>query len=392
MEPRRRISTRQRLAVIDRSLQSRLTRLRKRWLSVVQVAVASGLAFYVAQLLWGHATPFFAPITSIIVIGFSGGERVKRALEMSFACVLGVLIGDLLLYVLGTGLEPWHITLMVGVAYALASFLSNSQLVANQVAIGTVLIATILRPDADVTGIDRTLDAFVGSVIGLLVVALIPSSALGEARQKVANLLALQSSVLHDVAEGLSTSDPDLIAEALRQVRSSQSNVDAMVTAAKSSLESTKISPLMWGSRRYARSIGRVLIPADNTVRTARVLARRAYVLTADKDSATQKQIELIDELGDIAYSLSLVFQAKSTAQEAAEIPDLVRRLRVVGAELDMSVAGENPVLSNYALLAQSRSYVADLLQVCGMSHDSAVAVLAPTTDTPAVPPEVWEP
>ncbi|GAB3946133.1 aromatic acid exporter family protein [Corynebacterium tapiri] len=359
---------------------------------MVQVAVASGLAFYVAQLLWGHATPFFAPITSIIVIGFSGGERVKRALEMSFACVLGVLIGDLLLYVLGTGLEPWHITLMVGVAYALASFLSNSQLVANQVAIGTVLIATILRPDADVTGIDRTLDAFVGSVIGLLVVALIPSSALGEARQKVANLLALQSSVLHDVAEGLSTSDPDLIAEALRQVRSSQSNVDAMVTAAKSSLESTKISPLMWGSRRYARSIGRVLIPADNTVRTARVLARRAYVLTADKDSATQKQIELIDELGDIAYSLSLVFQAKSTAQEAAEIPDLVRRLRVVGAELDMSVAGENPVLSNYALLAQSRSYVADLLQVCGMSHDSAVAVLAPTTDTPAVPPEVWEP
>ena len=51
----------------------------------------------------------------------------------------------------------------------------------------------------------------------------------------------------------------------------------------------------------------------------------------------------------------------------------------------------DDPVLSEYAILSQVRFLTVDLLMVTGMSQESAAAVLAPTSSTPAYPPEVWE-
>lgn len=386
---KQRMSTRNRLKSLDESLHARVTRLRKRAWSIIQIAVASGIAFWVAQTLLDHPVPAFAPISVIIVVGLSGGDRVARAFEMSMGCVLGVLVGDLLIMWLSN--DWWQITVMIAVAMSLASIFSKSPLVANQVAIGTVLIATIMPPGSETTGVDRTLDALVGSVIGILTVALLPSSALSRVRQEVSNVLSLAASVLSDVADGLKTQDPDLIYEALTEIRGSQDNVDAMLNAAKQGRESSQLSPLMWGSRRYVRSIDRILAPVDNCVRDVRVLARRSHVLTVDSDLVTEEQIEIIDELSDIALELSNLYEAKSEMQEAREIPDLVKRLRIVGARQKISVAGEDAVLSNYAILAQTRSITVDLMQVCGMSLQSSQAVLAPTSKTPAIPPEIWK-
>lgn len=371
-------------------MQARWKRLRKRALSILQIAVAAAIAFWVAQAVLGHEVPFFAPIAVIIVVGLTGGERVQRSIEMSIGCVLGVLVGDLLF--LGLGTDPWQIGLMIGLAMGTASLFSKSTLVANQAAIGTVLIATIMPPGAETTGIDRTLDAFVGSAVGLLTIALIPTSALSGVRQEVANVLSLASSVLHDVADGLESHDEKLIVEALDEVRGSQANINTMLTAAKSGRESVRISPLMWGRRRTYRSIDRILPPVDNCVRSTRVLARRAWVLARDHDYATPLQVNIIDELAEIMLDLANLFEAGSELHQHEEIPDLVARLRVLGARADMSVVGEDPVLSNYAVLSQSRALIVDLLQICGMSYDSAVAILAPTSSTPAVPPEVWNP
>lgn len=381
--------TRERLQQIEGSVQARLKRLRKRALSILQVSVAAAVAFWAAQTILGHEVPFFAPIAVIIVIGLTGGERVQRGIEMSIGCVLGVLVGDLLF--LGLGTDFWQIGIMIAIGMSVASLFSKSPLVSNQVAIGTVLIATIMPPGAETTGVDRTLDAIVGSTVGLLTVALIPSSALNRVRQEVANVMYLASSVLSDVADGLEDGNRELIQEALDEVRGSQASINAMLTAAKSGRESTNISPLMWNRRRLYRSIDRVLTPVDNCVRSTRVLARRAWVLSRDGDEVTMLQVNIIDELADIMLDLANLFEAGSSLHQHEEIPDLVARLRVLGARADMSVVGEEPVLSNYSILGQSRSLIVDLLQVCGMSEDSALAVLAPTSKTPAVPPEIWD-
>ncbi len=386
-----RMGARQRLAAFDESLQARLRRVRGRGWSILQVALGAGVAYWLAMEVLGHVQPFFAPITVVIVLGLSGGERIKKALEMSLACVVGVLVGDLMF--LGMGSGGWQIAVVVAVGLTVASFLSKSALVSNQIAIGGILITTILPPGSESTGVDRTMDAIVGSTVAMIIIALLPTSPLSAGRREASKVLSMVSSVLDDVADGLRSGDERLVDEALIAARGSQGQINAMAAAARSGAESTRISPLLWSRRRNVRHLERLVSPADNAIRNARVLARRALVLVQDQDhgSVTQQQLELLDELAEVALTLSDVYAGRDQLDEAFEIPDLVNQLRGLGARSGMEAAGENAVLSSYAVLAQTRSIITDLLEVCGMSRESAVAVLAPTSETPAFPPEVRE-
>ena len=167
----KRISTRERLRHLDHSLVSRAQRVRKRFIFIVQAAVGAGLAFWVAQTFFGHEIPFFAPIAVVVTLGISGGNRLNKALEMSVAGVVGVGVGQLLVHTLGTG--DWQIAAGVAISLTVAALLSKSQLVSNQVAIGAILIATIMPHGG---GTERIIDAAIGSVIGVLSIALIPKT------------------------------------------------------------------------------------------------------------------------------------------------------------------------------------------------------------------------
>lgn len=369
-------------------MQSRVRRIRKRIFPILQTAAGAGLAYWVAQSFFGHEVPFFAPIAVVIILSLSGGERTRRAAEMALGVTVGVGLGDLLFPLLGPG--AWQIAVAVAIALFIASFLSKSQLVSNQVAIGSILIATIMPPGTAGGGPDRMIDALIGSAIGLLTIALMPTSPLGRARQEVSKVLGIASSVLDDVATALEKGDVKALDEALAAVHGSQNDINTMLTAAKTGRENSRLSPLLWGWRRRVRSLERILQPVDNVIRNVRVLARRALVLCEDEDRVTARQVNIIDELADVAASLSDLYESHGEVNEATEIPELVRRLRVLGARADMGVISDEPVLSEYVVLAQSRSIIADLLQVCGMSRESSLAMLAPTSSHPAYPPEVW--
>ena len=240
-------------------------------------------------------------------------------------------------------------------------------------------------------GTERIIDAAIGSVIGIISIALIPNSALRDARHEIAKVLSVASSVLHDVAEGAEAGDSERIEDALQQVRGTQSNIDHMLEATASGREIAGVSPFRWGSRKHLRSIERILTPVDNATRNVRVLARRCMVLSVDGDKITPRLINIIDELAEIALELSQIYETSARVSQAHEIPGIVNRLRIIGARTDLSVISDDPVLSEYAILSQVRFLTVDLLMVSGMSRESAAAVLAPTSSTPAYPPEVWE-
>ena len=383
-----RIGTLERLRRVEGSLESRALRVRKRLFRIVQVAVAAGLSFWVAQAVFGHPVPFFAPITVIIILGLSGGDRIRRALELSLGVIVGVGLGDLLVHYTPDGL--WRIPLIVGISLLVASFLSTSPLVSNQVAIGSILIATILPPGTEGGGPDRMVDAFIGAAIGLLTLALLPSSPLSSGRQEVSKLLGIGSSVLDDVAVALDTRSADALDKALDAVHNTQTDINNMISAAQVGREMTVLSPLLWGSRRRIRSLERILPAVESMMRNGRVLARRALVLCEDGDTVSTRLINIVDELADIAASLSDVFDGRTASNEAQDIPDLVRRLQVVGARTGMDAISPDAVLSEYVILAQARSITVDLLEVCGWSRESSLAALVPTSETPAYPPEVW--
>ena len=370
---------------LDNSLQQRLQRVRRHAVSAVQAAIAAGLAFYISQQLFGHPVPFFAPMAAVITLGLSGGARLRRAADLALGCTLGVAVGDLLIYAIGSGY--WQISLAVGTSLLVASFASSSQLLSNQVAIGSILIATIMPPGS-ASGFERPIDALIGGLTAIAVMSLLPNSPLAEGRREVAKVLSLAGSVLEDVAQALASADSAAIEMALDEVRGSQEKINAMLDAASGSQENVKVSPLLWASRAKVQSLLRILAPVDNAIRNTRVLARRAQVLIQDGDEVSAEQVDIISELSQVAHRLGVLYEARTPVSEAQEIPALVDELRSLAARAGLSVA-EGRVLSAQVILAQSRSIIVDLLQVCGMSRPSAVAQLAPTSASPAFPPEV---
>ena len=386
---KQRMGTRERLQQVDKSLQARLKRVRKRLLPIMQIGLAAGLAYFLAHDVAGHPRPFFAPISTVIIIGMTGGDRVSKSVDMALGCILGVLVGDLIFYRLGDG--GWQIAVLVAGSLLIASFFSSSVLVNNQAAIGAILIATIMPPGAEVTGIDRTVDAIIGCLVAMVTIALIPQAPMQSARAEVSKVLGIMSSVLDDVSDGLRDNNPDIIDEALELIRGSQTGIDDLAAAIKAGQETSRVSPFLWGARRYINSLARVIPPVDNAVRTSRVLARRARVLADDNDSATPAQIQLLDTLSQVCLELSEVYDVNSRVAQATVIPQCVNELRQAAQEAGMDVIPEDGVLSAYAILAQTRSLIVDLLMVCGMSHESALAALAPTSKTPRVEPETFD-
>ena len=220
--------------------------------------------------------------------------------------------------------------------------------------------------------------------------SLIPISPLSAGRKEIAIILEIISDVLTDVAHALRINNADVVRHALAAARGTQGNINNMIAAAKVGKESTRMSPLLWPERRRVKSLIRILNPVDNAIRNTRVLARRALVLLEDHDTVSEKQIQIIEELADVASQLSVLYMGKTKVSESAEIPMLVKRLRKLGSAAGLDVA-EGRVLSAQVILAQTRSIIVDLLQVCGLSKKSAVAVLKPTSEHPAMPPELWD-
>lgn len=386
---KQRMSTRERLELVDKSLQARLKRVRKRLLPIMQTGLASGLAYYLAHDVAGHPRPFFAPISVVLIVGMTGGDRVSKSVDMALGCILGVLVGDLIFYRLGAG--GWQIAVIVAGSLLIASFFSSSVLINNQAAIGAILIATIMPPGAEVTGIDRTVDAFIGCVVALATIALIPQAPMASARAEVSKVMGIMSSVLDDVAKGLRHGDAETIDEALEIIRGSQTGIDDLASAVKSGEEASRVSPFLWGTRRYINSLARVIPPVDNAVRTSRVLARRARVLVEDNDACSPQQVEILDTLAHVCLEISEVYDVNSRVAQANVIPECVNQLRGAAQNAGMSALPEDAVLSAYAVLAQTRSLIVDLLMVCGMSRESAVAALAPTSSTPRFEPESFD-
>lgn len=383
------MGTRARLQLVDKSLHSRVKRVQKRLLPILQIALAAGLAYYIAHDVMGHSRPFFAPIATVIIIGMTGGDRVSKSVEMALGCVLGVLVGDLIFYRLGAG--GWQIAVIVAGSLLIASFLSKSVLVNNQAAIGSILIATIMPPGGEFTGVDRTMDAIVGCLVAMAVIALVPQAPMSEARAEVSKVMGIVSSVLDDVATGLRERNADIIDDALEQIRGTQTGIDDLAAAIKSGEEASRVSPFLWGTRRYINSLARVIPPVDNAVRTSRVLARRAHVLVEDNDIITDKQIELLDTLSHVCLEISEVYDVNTRVAQAQVIPECVNELRAAAQAAGMDIVPKDAVLSSYAILAQTRSLIVDLLMVCGMSRESALAALVPTSTTPKYEPETFD-
>ncbi len=189
------------------TLQERVSRVRATLVLSVQAGLAAGISWLVAHELLGSPQPVFAPISAVGTLAVSVGQRFRRTMELIVGVAVGVAVGDLLIFLLGTG--PWQLCLVVTSAILLTVFAGGSVAILIQAAATAVLIVT-LSPAGHNLELPRFLDALIGGSAALLVTALLlplnPVRVLNRAAQPALDLLANQ---LDATAEGLRKRDRD---------------------------------------------------------------------------------------------------------------------------------------------------------------------------------------
>ncbi len=358
-------------------------RLKVSALPVLQCGLAAGIAWFVATTVVGHPRPFFAPIAAVVSLGLSLGARLRRSVELVCGVTVGIGVGDLLISVIGTG--AWQITLVVTLAMGTAVLIGSGPIFSMQAGTSAVLVATLLPP-GDAAGFERMVDALVGGLVGIAVVAIVPTHPVRRARRDAAGILATAGEVLQLVADGLIENDPKPIEKALRKARATQSAIDSLRSNLSGGKEISRISPLYWGSRARLARLTATADPIDNAMRNIRVLSRRSLSLVRDDEILDPR---LVDQIEKLSHALDVL--RRMILAEPGQQPDqaeAARVLRTVSSGMKPELV-ESAGISATVVFAQIRSLIVDLLQVAGLGRISAIATLPPTVPKPAYRPDL---
>ena len=349
------------------SWRTRVERLRLAWRSIFQASVSAALAWLIATKVLGHPTPFFAPVSAIITLGITVGQRGQRAAEVALGVALGIAIADLLVIQIGTG--TLQLALVVALATSAAIFLGSGQMLATQAAVSAALVAT-LQPPTDGVSFARFLDALVGGGVALTINALVlPARPLDLMRRASAPLLAELAGVLDDVAVAVERRDQELAVRTLERARTIDELSDRFGEAVDVSRETTRYAPPRRRSRgaveSYAGAAGRI----DLAVRNVRVLARGTIrALSLDENVPP----EIAGALRDLAVAV----RALPAALDEHEAAEAVREPAVRAAAEATLVLERTGNLSVSVIVGQIRSTAADLLAATGLSYDQSAGAV----------------
>jgi uncharacterized membrane protein YgaE (UPF0421/DUF939 family) len=347
-----------------------IDRLRVNGWSVVQSAVAASAAYFLAVLVLGHERPFFAAIAAVVCLGVTLGERVKRAVELVFGVAFGLMVADLLVLVLGTGVA--QIGVVVLLAMAAAVFFGGGPLLVNQAAISALLVVVLQPPDA-VFSPARFLDALVGGGIALAVNYLFPINPerlVERAARPIFDELAM---VLEDIAAALRSGDRERAERALLDARRiDDDQVKSFYEALAAGHETARLSPTRRRTLEHLELYANAGTRIDLAVINTRVLARGAA-------NAARRGDTVPPQLPEAVLDLSQAVKALATYLEEPGGPDETRRFALEAARKATEILQERHDLAISVLVGQVRSAAVDLLRSTGMDQASALQALEET-------------
>ena len=203
-------------------------RLRPVW-PVAQQTAAAVVAWLVAVRLAGHPDPFFAPVAAVIGLNATLGRRGSNAVGLMTGVVIGVIVGELALWVAPSGL--WSLAVSTFVAILVARAVNGARIVQAQAGVSAVLV-TVLGNQG--RGWDRLLDAVIGSTVALVFSQLLfvpePLRLLRRAETAVLSVLA---NSLETTAGALEHNNPRQSEQALVDLRAALREVLAELTTTR---------------------------------------------------------------------------------------------------------------------------------------------------------------
>ncbi len=346
------------------TLADRLQRVRASLLVAIQAGTAAGIAWGIAHDLIGHPAPFFAPVSAVIVLGVSVGQRMRRAIELVLGVALGIFVGDILIYFIGTG--GWQIAVGVVLAILTAVFVGGSATLIGQCASSAVLVATLAPPSHGIY-YTRFVDALVGGAVGVLVMALLlPVNPLTTVQKAAAPALDLLATELGGTAEALAANDALAAREVLARVRASESVLTKFREALGVAGETASLAPVRWRSRAPLAQYVDGAVHIDRAIRNARVLVRRAV---SALDDAEPTPPDLLTALRTLAGTVDILRRELAAGAE----PRRTRDAALAAVKHAGDAYREGLGFSGSVVVAQIRSIATDLLRATGLDETTAI-------------------
>jgi uncharacterized membrane protein YgaE (UPF0421/DUF939 family) len=347
------------------SLRTRVERLQLAARSIAQLTLAAAVAWLVATEVVGHPRPFFAPVSAIITLGLTLGQRARRAVEVIVGVALGIAVGDLLVLALGTG--AWQLALVVALAMSVALLLGSGQMFAQQAAVSAALVATLQPPTGGVT-FARALDALIGGGVALLVNAVVlPADPARMVRRAAAPVLAELAAVLESVADALARRDVGAVQSALDRARAIDDLERHFAEALDVARETARLAPPRRRALGTVESYAAAAAQIDLAVRNVRVLVRGAR-------RAVDLDENVPDDVGDALRDLARAVRALDDVlgdEEAARAAS-VREPALRSAARATLVLERTGNMSVTVIVGQIRSTAVDVLRSSGMSYREA--------------------
>jgi uncharacterized membrane protein YgaE (UPF0421/DUF939 family) len=337
--------------------------------SIVQVTLAALIAWLIATEVVGHARPFFAPVSAIITLGLTLGQRGRRAVEVVIGVTLGIAVGDLLVLVLGTG--AWQLAVVVGFTMTVALLLGPGHMFAQQAAVSAALVATLQPPTGGIT-FARALDALIGGSVGLAVNALVfPAHPDRMVRRAAHPILVELAAVLEDVARALAQRDREAIQAALERGRAIEDLERDFEEALDVGRETTMLAPPRRRARDTVESFAAAGAQIDLAVRNVRVLARAAR-RAIDLDEHIPEAVgEAVRDLARAVRALDVVLGEDEDADEGTSA-ESVREPALRAAACATIVLEQTGNMSVTVIVGQIRSTAVDILRSSGLSYREA--------------------
>jgi len=342
------------------SMRQRLERLRVRGWQIGQCALAAGAAWVAASQLLGHSQPFLAPVAAIVCLGTTYGQRLRRVAEVTVGVALGVGIADLFIHFVGTGV--WQIVVIVAVAMTAAVLVDAGNLLVNQAAVQSVIVAILLpNPDA---GLSRWLDAVMGGAVALVAATVVPRAPLRRPREHAARIVRDLARLLRAATDSVEEDNVAHAVATLEDARATETALNDLRAAAREGLDVVRSSPWRRRHRPAVRKMAELVVPLDRAIRNTRVLVRRMVAVTRAGEAVPDSYLALVDLVADAADAIAEEFAAGRLPAAARDmLADIAEQTAIQNLQGGLSAA---------VVLAQVRSIVVDLLQLTGLSAEEA--------------------
>ena len=367
------MSRSQRAAELSRyQARVRWRRVVTRMFFIVQCGVGAALAWWVADDLLHHNRPFFAPVTAIISLGMSFGQRLRRVAEVMLGVAVGVFTGDVFVHFFGSGV--WQVVLVVVISMTIAALLGAGMLLTTQAGVQSVIVTTLIADPGQ--AFTRWLDAVVGGLVALVLTLVAPAAPLRRPRQQAAAVVRELSAILSDTVRSLRDRDADLASSTLARARGSERMLDELRALSDEGIAVVRLSPFRRRHLPGVQAIADLVEPLDRAIRNLRVLVRRAAIATWREEPVPAAYLHLLAALAETTEDIAAELQERRLPVHARAG---LHQIGEMSAVIDRSAG-----LSGEVMRAQIRSMVVDLLMLTGLPHDEALEMVPESMTTAA--------